>query len=147
MENKNLENLANDFLETNIKLKQFNPQQKIDESSKGESFCLLYLKEIMQEASPNELSCEMRISTARVAVILNTLEKKGFITREINKEDRRKIIIKLTSKGNKEAEKYKDDVIGEIIKMFKLIGLKDSKELIRITDKIKNILEKEGEIC
>ncbi len=147
MDEKELQKLAIEFLNITIKIKQCNSHRKIDESSKGETFCLLYLKEVKQEVSPNELSNEMHISTARVAAILNTLQKKELITREINSTDRRKIVIKLTDKGLKKAKQHKKDVTNEIETILKSIGTKDSQELLRIITKINKILEKEGKLC
>jgi len=39
------------------------------------------------------------IKKAAVSQMLGVLEKKGYITRDINKENRRKIILRLTKKG------------------------------------------------
>lgn len=50
----------------------------------------------------------MDISLSRVSRIIDNMEKKGYLKREINKEDRRAIIIKLTPKGKQMQKKIND---------------------------------------
>ena len=41
------------------------------------------------------------MSTARIASILKSLEEKECIVREVDKKDKRKILVKITDKGQK----------------------------------------------
>lgn len=104
--------------------------------SKGENFVLKVLYKRNEPVSPTELSECLNSTKARISAILNSLEKKGFISREIDKSNRRNIIVSLT----KEGKKY---IVGEIEKVYNLfesyfikIGEKDTSELIRIVNKI-----------
>ncbi len=130
------EKLATQFFDISYKLKKINYQQEINKSFKGEIFTLLYLKKAENCILPSELSDEMKISSARVAAILNNLEDKNLIERTIDKTDRRKIQVQLTNLGKAEANKYSKRALEHIVKMFKLLGKEDSKELIRIISKI-----------
>ncbi|MCL2085183.1 MAG: MarR family winged helix-turn-helix transcriptional regulator, partial [Oscillospiraceae bacterium] len=85
---------------------------------------------------------EMRVSSARVAAALNSLEQKGLITRQINKDDRRKILVGVTEHGKKMAEKHRQDVIGVAAKLLNLLGEHDAKEYVRITGKLAEIAPK-----
>lgn len=136
--------LAEHFFQISYQLKKMAHQEEIDQSLKGEIFTLLYLKKKNESILPSEISEVMTISTARVTAILNNLEKKRLIAREIDKFDRRKVQVKLTKLGKKEANSYYKKVINQIIKMFELIGKEDSEELTRITSKIANLKIKEG---
>ena len=51
-----------------------------------------------------EIQKKLHISKPAVSYILNTLEKKNYITREIDPEDRRKIAINATPQGQAAAE-------------------------------------------
>lgn len=128
--------LAIDFFYKSYKLKKINHQKMLDESLEGEMFTLFYLKDRNESVSPGEISGEMNISSARVASILNGLEKKGFLQRQIDKTDRRRIPVNLTAKGQEKAEKQYEELIKMIEKMFELLGEEDSKELVRITGRI-----------
>ena len=128
--------LADEFFDKLYLFKNINHQKEIDVSLKGEVFTLLYLYKEGDCKLPSDISCEMNISTARVTAILNTLEEKKMIERKIDDIDRRKIQVKLTNKGLKEAKKHNDKVINNLIDMFELLGKEDSEEFVRIITKI-----------
>ncbi|NLJ94336.1 MAG: winged helix-turn-helix transcriptional regulator [Clostridiaceae bacterium] len=132
-------NLAEQFFQTNYQMKKVNHQQIIDESLRGEIFTLLFLRDRKNNALPGEISEIMQISSARVASILNNLENKGFIERQIDKADRRRILVSLTSLGKESANAHYQEVINQICKMFEILGEKDAKEFIRIMNKILDI--------
>jgi DNA-binding MarR family transcriptional regulator len=61
------------------------------------------------------------INKAAVSQMLGVLERKGYINRETNKDNRRKIILTLTPKGQravKNTERTIDTLLSEIIKRF-----------------------------
>ena len=125
-------NLAEQFFQTNYQMKKINHQQIIDESLRGEIFTLLFLRDRKNNVLPGEISEIMQISSARVASILNNLENKGFIERQIDKADRRRILVSLTSLGEESANAHYQEGINQICKMFEILGEKDAKEFIRI---------------
>lgn len=49
----------------------------------------------------NELAHDLGISLSRISRILNTLERKGLVRREIAAEDKRKVIFSLLPAGKK----------------------------------------------
>lgn len=108
----------------------------LDESLQGEIFTLFYLRDRNELVLPGEISGEMSISSARVASILNSLESKGLLERQIDKTDRRRILVNLTQEGKEKAEEHNEEVINMITKMFELLGEDDSKEFVRITGRI-----------
>lgn len=128
--------LAEQFFLKSHQMKKFKHQQMLDESLQGEIITLLFINDKKDYVLPGEISTEMKISSARVATILNNLENKDFILRQIDETDRRRILVSLTKKGKEQAQKHKEKVINDIAKMLKLLGEEDAKELIRITSKI-----------
>ena len=81
-----------------------------------------------------DIEKEMGVSRARIAKIINSLEAKNLI--EIDKSDRRRTIVTLTEKGRKFESLKKDRMDFAIITMFELIGEEDSKNFVRIVEKI-----------
>lgn len=117
---------------------------------RGEEAMLIYLskKQLNNDLiTPSIISDNLNISTARVATSLNGLQKKGYITREIDKDDRRKIIIKLTNIGNKKANELKQNNLSKTVEILSKLGQEDTEEFIRITKKIKEILKEDQELC
>ena len=85
---------------------------------------------------PKDIEKEMGVSSARIAKIINSLEAKNLIERETNKNDRWRTIVTLTEKGRKFESLKKDRMDFAIITMFELIGEEDSKNFVRIVEKI-----------
>ncbi|HZK34910.1 MAG TPA: MarR family transcriptional regulator [Bacillota bacterium] len=132
----NYTELAKRFLHNSHQFKSYGHHQKIEESMQGEIFVLFYVSRQNNFTLPSEIGAEMNISSARVAAILNNLEKKGLITRQIDKSDRRKIIVELTKKGSEKAEKHNQTVISLTAQMLESLGEQDAKELVRITGRL-----------
>ena len=75
------------------------PQKQIGKHARGECFVLRCLARSAKPLLPSDLSSLAQSSTARIAVVLNTLEKKGYITRAIDPSDRRRVLVSLTPAG------------------------------------------------
>lgn len=58
-------------------------------------------------ATAGDLAREMKVSTARIAALLNKMEKKGLIISTPSSEDARKVNVEITSLGSESAEKMK----------------------------------------
>ena len=75
------------------------PHKLIGKNARGECFVLRCLARSKAPLLPSDLSEQSHASTARIAVVLNTLEKKGLISRAIDPTDRRRILVSLTNVG------------------------------------------------
>ena len=85
---------------------------------------------------PKDIEKEMGVSRARIAKIINSLEAKNLIEIETDKSDRRRTFVTLTEKGRNFESLKKDRMDFAIITMFELIGEEDSKNFVRIVEKI-----------
>lgn len=136
------EELAKQFLHNSFQFRKRGHQKKIDETMQGEAFAILYILRQGDIVLPSEISNEMNISSARVAAMLNSLENKGLITRQIDKSDRRKILVELTQEGKEMAEKHNQMVVNNTARMLELLGEHDAKELVRIMGKLAKLAPK-----
>lgn len=134
--------LAVELLSKMQSLRKAKPQRNIDEALQGEAFVLNYIASHGDEVIPGEIGQEMNVSSARIAQTLNSIEKKGWITRQIDTSDRRKIIVKLTPEGKNEAEKLNQRVMDIATKMLAQLGEHDAKEYVRITGKLADTCSK-----
>jgi DNA-binding MarR family transcriptional regulator len=83
----------------------------------------------------------LAVSKAAVRQMLGSLEKRGYIRREIDRDNRRKIIITLTEQGAAavdDAEKKMDVLMSRIITRF---GEKDSRNLTRLLDRFSEVVD------
>jgi len=132
--------LAMELLNKMRLLHKAKSQRCIDEALQGEAFVLHYIMRHGDDVLPGEICDEMNVSSARIAQTLNNIEKKGWITRQISLNDRRKILVKLTQEGKNAAEKHNHDVVEIAAKMLYLLGEHDAKEYVRITGKLAGII-------
>ncbi len=82
---------------------------------------------------------KLHISKPAISYILNTLEKKNYITREIDPKDRRKVSISATPEGRTAAEqsmKKYDEIWDEILERFGEDNMKNLIELIQSLDEL-----------
>lgn len=91
--------------------------------AQGEPQVLFYLlKNEGEQVVPSDIAKFTATSTARIATILNSLEDKALITREISKQDRRKILVAITPKGIELAETKRDEMMGILALSFEAMG-------------------------
>jgi len=128
--------LAREFILISHQMRRFGPQKMIEEAMRGESFVIMLLSKKEARALPSEISGIMGISSARVAAVLNGLEHKGLITREIDRDDRRRILVELTPAGKEQAEQYDRMALEGATHMLEILGEEDAKELLRILKKL-----------
>lgn len=136
------DSLARDFMEVMNQMRKRRTQKKFNDSMQGESFVLYYISQHEGNVIPSDISNEMGITSARIAATLNGLEDKGFITRRIDVQDRRRIIIDLTDAGREQVGQQYRMIKKMTVGMLKYLGEDDSKELIRI---MKKMAEREPE--
>lgn len=134
--------LAEEFLQYTHQFQKGHHQKRIDGIMRGETFVVVYIARKGRCVLPSEISTEMSISSARIAAALNSLEKKGLITRQIDVDDRRRILVDLTPSGKELAERHRQTALNTTIRMLESLGEKDAKELVRIMEKLSHMVPK-----
>lgn len=132
--------LAAELLKKMQMLHTAKPQKNINGALQGETFILNYIAHHGGDVLPGEIGHEMDVSSARIATALNSLEKKGLITRQIDTNDRRKILVRITEKGKDLSEKELKIVVATAAKMLSRLGEHDAKEYVRIMGRLVGIV-------
>jgi DNA-binding MarR family transcriptional regulator len=89
----------------------------------------------------SDLPKHMMISKPAMSQLLNGLEKKGYISREIDKSDRRKISAALTPKGEEvlaATKAYADEMLDTVIARF---GEENLLQLLALFTRLTDISE------
>jgi DNA-binding MarR family transcriptional regulator len=136
------DDLSLEFIQNMRSVQTANKQKSIQDTVRGEVFVLYCIKENQGKTVPSLISDTMGVSSARVAMALNSLEEKGMITREIDVEDRRKIIVKLTSKGADHVEEWHKRYMENVKEILMQLGEEDATELVRIIGRLAEVLSK-----
>lgn len=92
---------------------------------------------------PGELTGTLFVTGARIAAALRTLEKKGYVSRRTDPEDRRSILVSLTDDGKKYIEGRRSHVVDSIENLVYSLGEGDSEELLRIIKRAEKVMMKE----
>lgn len=128
--------LAEKFLEQLCNTEHLKADRAFTKVVQGDSFVLNYLYTHNCQAHPKEISLAMAVTSARIAKILRGLKSRELITRAIDRDDSRQVVIVLTSKGISEVERMRDEAISRIEACFSTLDEKDIRDFIRIKDKI-----------
>jgi len=116
-----------------------NMMEQMWRSGKGEHFILKYLCDKDATVIPSEISEAMHTSTARISAALGSLEKKGQIRREIDKSNRRNILVTITEEGRERSRselRYMKEIM---LSIFTEMGEHDAVELVRLMKRFTEI--------
>ncbi|MDR2798649.1 MAG: transcriptional regulator [Treponema sp.] len=81
------------------------------------------------------------VSKAAVSHMLGSLEKRGYIQREIDKENRRKIIITLTNKGKVAVDKAGKDLDEFMSLIIARFGEKDTETFVGLLNQFEEVVD------
>lgn len=113
---------------------------KVDDYEVGMRFVLIYLSE-NENVYANNIANVMGVSRARITVLLNKLENKGYIKKEVSATDKRIEVVSLTDSGFAYINQIKENVISLVIKVVDEIGIDEIHRFLDTAAKIKKLLD------
>ncbi len=134
--------LAEKFLETRRSFPYVKFDREITKKINNDICILSYLYAHGKEAYPKDLSREFMVSSARMAVLLNALEEKNYISRSMDKRDNRRTVIKLLPRGEEFFVKENEKILKFIETFFKDLGKEDAGEFVRLYAKLMKFVAK-----
>ena len=136
-------NLKNEFIEALLQLYISNQASSIAEMLEGEHAVLSYILKEKQDVTPTNISLKLGITKSRVTAILNSLHEKELVLLKRKSDDRRKIIVSLTEKGEEAIVSKLIVLDKKILKLIEELGVEKSITLIEILNDINQIMLKE----
>lgn len=136
-------NLKNEFIEALLQLYISNQASSIAEMLEGEHAVLSYILKEKQDVTPTNISLKLGITKSRVTSILNSLHEKELVLLKRKSDDRRKIIVSLTEKGEEAIVSKLIVLDNKILKLIEELGVEKSITLIEILNDINQIIVKE----
>ncbi len=109
--------------------------------STGEVGVMCCLCTSREPLSAGDLGRELDIGSGGVANLLNSLEKKGYISRAMNPSDRRSVVVSLSESGRHLAEEKRDEAMTMTMELLRRLGREDTEELIRIYGRMLDIAD------
>jgi len=106
------------------------------ESLRGENAVLTWLVRQEEDVHPGDLAEKLSLVPGRMTDILKTLEKKGMIRRERDPEDRRRVLVRITSKGARSVTERREQIRVQYSGLYEALGLDDTVKLIELLHKV-----------
>ena len=139
------EALAHAFLNSMAEKKRLPPHgDEVSASMRGEMAVLRLLGESELPLTAGDLSRDLRMTTSRIAAVLNSLQKKGLIERGGDAQDRRRVLVRLTGEGSALCEHRKACVRRRLAAIFEQLGMEDTRAFVRIMGRVLEINEALG---
>jgi len=139
--------LANELVRNMQRVRIASHKGHIPESTRGENLVLHFIKASHGKVVPGDISDAIGVSSARIATALNSLENKELVTRRIDSEDRRQIIVELTPKGAETVNEQQEMITEKLKKILVSLGEEDARELVRLTGRLLEVLSEDPGTC
>jgi DNA-binding MarR family transcriptional regulator len=109
---------------------------QMEKMQKGENNVLRVLAMSDNESlTPKKIAMQTGLSSARVAAILTSLEKKDQIFRTNDPKDRRSVIVTLKKEGRVRSLREQDEIKKRMHFVFRKMGKADTEEFISLIEK------------
>ncbi len=131
--------LAIDLLKSLLVIER-GPARQMGEVSKGEMALLGILLDEEGGLAPSDLSRRLSVSTSRIANTLNSLERKGFVERIPNPDDRRGIEVIITPAGARFAQDGFEQAVDGLEELLCALDDSEAAELVRITHRVEEMV-------
>lgn len=99
--------------------------------SMGEDPVLDYISRHEGGMTPSELAETLGYTRPRMSRILDSLETKGYVVREQDKQDRRRVIVHCTEEGRSHASDRSSAGVASLASTLSKMGEHDARELLR----------------
>ena len=145
------EQLKKELVETFLRFKRIKISilHKTDGSKRDINFIETVLLKKISEGSIDrfsDLEEDFHVSKSAVSQTLGALEEKGYITRELDKINRRKRLLSLTPKGRKTVAATDKEVEAYFAGVIQRFGENDTRLLMSLFNRFAKIVEENNEV-
>ncbi|MGN0614547.1 MAG: MarR family transcriptional regulator [Porcipelethomonas sp.] len=133
--------LARQLAEINKGMMMNSDYTKMTDINRGESLLLSCLANHDDRATPTELSEALHVSTARIAALLNKMERKNLVAREKHPENNRNVVVSLLPAGKKLHGEQEEAFNREVINFFETLGEEKAALYVELQNELANFLK------
>lgn len=137
--------LVPEFVQTLFKSRQTLSQlYRLMDSHIMELYVLMLLSEQDEAHKVYAMDIQNKLSASKAAVsgLLSSLEKRGYIKREIEPENRRKVSLSLTDKGKAELEVCREPFNDLIVEILEDLGYENAHALMERLEQLSAVLDR-----
>lgn len=132
--------LAKELLEALDRKKKGPPHEDVSASMRGEMAVMRMLADEGEPVTAGSISKTLRMTTSRIAAVLGSLQKKGFIDRICDEEDKRRVLVVLTDKGLSFCKARKQCIVNHMSYMLSQLGEEDARHFVRLIKRVHDIM-------
>ena len=99
-------------------------------------YCLLGFLREDNQLTMSEIARRMAHSTAAATGLIDRLEALGHVKRMHAKDDRRKVLVQITTSGAALCAEVREDMIANLLKMMEVLDDQEQKTWLQIYEKI-----------
>ena len=133
--------ITNELLNALLKNTRLSYQENLADYSHGEMTILVYLRDQRSGLCAGELAEELGMTLPRMSVAIAGLAKKGFVTKDPDVSDKRKIRINITPDGIRYVNEKECRLKEQVCDILMGMGPDDTEEYLRILKKIQDIFQ------
>lgn len=134
------EELARQMMERTHPKDRRPPLNEMQKQERVQDMTLRFLYENGGSSVPKELMEFFDVSSARITKLLGTLEERGFVVREGDPADRRRVTVRLTPAGETYVMDLDADFRRRLAKLLELLGEHDARELVRLMGRLVEVM-------
>lgn len=116
------------------------PHEEVGAVVRGEMAVLRLLDRENRSMSAGDISRLLSMTTSRVAAVLNSLQKKRMILRDIDAGDKRRVLVTLTDSGRDFCKERREQAISDMTALLAGLGEEDAAHFVRIMKRIHEIV-------
>ena len=121
--------------------------EDFQKNSQGARAVLIYLYESGAPLSSRAIQKKFQVSAARIAVIVRSLEKKGYIEKQSDPTDRRSFLLTLSCAGRRKVQEMRQAMCCAIEKAIERVGYERLMEAIATFAEVAAMLKEEKIDC
>lgn len=131
--------LARQLAEINKKMLRISEYRKMTDTNRGEGVLLGYLVRHDQGATPAELSGALGVSTARVAALLNKMERKRLVERQRD-PGHKTTIVRLLPDGKQLNKEQEEAFCQSVVEFFETLGEEKAALFVELQNEMVNFM-------
>lgn len=119
-------------------------------SCKGEELSMAQVQVLMTlqssgDSTITKLAEQLQVSVPSASCMVDRLEDKGFLHRERSTEDRRKVVVRLSSQAKIQAEEMENAVLAAFLDLVEKVGPETARKWCEVLESVEQVLSKKSE--
>ena len=134
------EALAREFFEALDKSACVPRSDRVSETMRGEAAVMRLLMREGRSLTPGEIGKLLGMTSSRIAAVMNALERKGFVLREGDAQDRRRVRVTLTEQGKVFCRHKQRCAVGDLSTLLSQLGEEDAALFVRLSRRVMEMM-------